>query len=489
MITRRLFFCSLLLLVALQSIDSHAQRNDANTNKAEKYFQSIRNNEALLTDFFQAMPKGGDLHHHFSGALYGEEMYEIARDQGYYVNLSTFEVTRQQPPQTETSEFAKISDYKGPIDIRSKLLRLWSVKDFVTNNQESSETHFFQTFGKFGVTISGFEDSLLRSIKRRAIAEHTQYIETMLVRPNFDHSNQQMQDFLVTNTNELIAIQQRHDSVAAHALFEKMYNELMQRFGFQKIAQNHYNAIVGVNERAKLSPDQDSLVTIRYQNYVGRTSIAADVFAQLVPCFQSCDNNLIVGVNIVAPEDDPTSMRDYWLHMQMFAFLSEKFPKVQYAMHAGELTLGFVKPEDLQWHIRSAVLSAGAKRIGHGVDIAYEKDCDNLLDYMHLHHIAIEINLTSNEFILGVKNERHPFDLYYKHQVPIVISTDDPGVLRSNHTEQFVLLATRYHQIDYKQIKEFVYNSIKYSFMNGADKDRLQRTLDDRFAAFERSIK
>jgi hypothetical protein len=33
----------------------------------------IRNNEAALTAFSQ-MPKGGDLHHHFSGSVYAEPM-------------------------------------------------------------------------------------------------------------------------------------------------------------------------------------------------------------------------------------------------------------------------------------------------------------------------------------------------------------------------------------------------------------------------------
>jgi adenosine deaminase len=37
-----------------------------------------------------------------------------------------------------------------------------------------------------------------------------------------------------------------------------------------------------------------------------------------------------------------------------------------------ELTLGLVQPEDLTSHINDAVYTAGANRIGHGVDMAYE---------------------------------------------------------------------------------------------------------------------
>ncbi|MDI1364737.1 MAG: adenosine deaminase, partial [bacterium] len=108
------------------------------------------------------------------------------------------------------------------------------------------------------------------------------------------------------------------------------------------------------------------------------------------------------------PEDDPTSLADYSLHMRMFQFLAARYPKVKLALHAGELTLGLTSPRDLTFHIREAVEVAGAKRIGHGVDIAYEDDAPALLARMARDHVAVEINLTSNDVILGVKGADHP---------------------------------------------------------------------------------
>src|SRR5690606_28969984 len=90
---------------------------------------------------------------------------------------------------------------------------------------------------------------------------------------------------------------------------------------------------------------------------------------------------LLVGVNIVAPENDETAMGDYWLHMQMYKFCHQQYPDVVYAMHAGELALGMVEPEQLTWHISDAIYTAGAKRIGHGVDIPYEANSYELLRY------------------------------------------------------------------------------------------------------------
>ena len=76
--------------------------------------------------------------------------------------------------------------------------------------------------------------------------------------------------------------------------------------------------------------------------------------------------------------------------------------------------------------------------------------------------VAVEINLLSNEFILGVKDDRHPVLLYKRFNVPLVISTDDPGISRTSLTEQYVLLAKRYSEVKYADIKQYVFNSIEY---------------------------
>ena len=76
--------------------------------------------------------------------------------------------------------------------------------------------------------------------------------------------------------------------------------------------------------------------------------------------------------------------------------------------------------------------------------------------------------------------------MYKDFGVPIVISTDDAGILRTNMTEQYVLLAKRYKDVSYTDIKQFVYNSIHYSFVKeDAVKNKLLKDLDTRFKTFE----
>jgi adenosine deaminase len=195
----------------------------------------------------------------------------------------------------------------------------------------------------------------------------------------------------------------------------------------------------------------------------------------------------IVGVNIVGQESQAVSMRDYTLHMKMFRFLESVYPNVKVALHAGELALGDVPPEGLQFHIDQALTLAHAKRIGHGIDLAHESNAIGIMKKMRADDIPVEINLTSNGFINGIKGENHPITLYRKYGVPYVISTDDAGVTRHNLSNEYVLFASRYKP-DYAELKKASYNSIRYSFLAPADKTRLTRQLDERFAKFEAGI-
>ena len=198
-------------------------------------------------------------------------------------------------------------------------------------------------------------------------------------------------------------------------------------------------------------------------------------------------SDLIVGVNIVGPENGIVAMRDYTLHMKMFRFLKQRYPEVKLAMHAGELVLGLVPPEGLQFHIREAIEIAGANRIGHGIDIFYEHDSYELLQKMKQLNIAVEAIISSNEFILGVENDGHPMRVYKVHGVPLVIATDDAGVSRSTLSNEYLLYSDRYKPT-YAELKALVYNSIRFSFLTESEKQAHVTTLDTRFLNFEAMI-
>ncbi len=103
-----------------------------------------------------------------------------------------------------------------------------------------------------------------------------------------------------------------------------------------------------------------------------------------------------VGFNIVGPESKESAVADYDLNMQMIRVIGAHFPRVHRSLHAGEQTLGKQPPDALLDHEKKAIGIAGAERIGHGTSIAFEQDAVHTLALMARDHIAVEINLTSN---------------------------------------------------------------------------------------------
>jgi adenosine deaminase len=213
-------------------------------------------------------------------------------------------------------------------------------------------------------------------------------------------------------------------------------------------------------------------VEIRYIYQVLRGAAPEQVFAQTLLGFETIQAGMdareqgFVGINFVQPEDGFISMRDYTLQMKMLDYLHSLYPKVHISLHAGELAPGLVPPEGLRFHIRQAVELGHAERIGHGVDALYEDNAPALLNELAQRHVMIEINLSSNEGILGVKGAEHPFPLYRAAHVPVALSTDDEGVSRIDITHEYVRAALDYH-LAYQDLKQLARTGMEHNFLSG----------------------
>jgi adenosine deaminase len=166
------------------------------------------------------------------------------------------------------------------------------------------------------------------------------------------------------------------------------------------------------------------------------------------------------------PEDGFISMRDYTLQMKMLDYLHSVYPKVHITLHAGELAEGLVPPEGLRFHIRQAVELGHAERIGHGVDVMHEDDARGLLTELAAKHVMIEINLSSNEGILDIKGDEHPFPIYKAVHVPVALSTDDEGVSRIDITHEYVRAAIDYG-LTYMDLKRIARTGMEHNFLPG----------------------
>jgi adenosine deaminase len=208
-------------------------------------------------------------------------------------------------------------------------------------------------------------------------------------------------------------------------------------------------------------------VTVKFLYQVLRGLPHESVFAQILLGFELASSDpRFVGLNLVMPEDWYVPIHDFNEHMAMLDYLHGVYPGVHITLHAGEIALGLVRPEDLTYHIRNSVEHGHAERIGHGVDVMLEKDPIGLMKEMAARNVLVEINLTSNDQILNVSGDEHPLPIYIRNGVPVAISTDDEGVARSDMTHEYLRAIEGYH-LSYAELKGITRQSIEHSFLPG----------------------
>src|SRR4029077_15427973 len=101
-----------------------------------------------------------------------------------------------------------------------------------------------------------------------------------------------------------------------------------------------------------------------------------------------------------------------------------------------------------------------------GVSVMLEKDPIGLMKEMAARNVLVEINLTSNDQILGVSGDDPPLPVYMKYGVPVAISSDDEGVARSDMTHEYLRAVESYH-LSYADLKRIARQSLEHSFLPG----------------------
>ncbi|MDO7840730.1 adenosine deaminase family protein [Sphingomonas immobilis] len=413
----------------------------------------IADSPPRLRIFLNAMPKGGDLHNHNGGSIYAEDFLRWAAAGGLCIATDTWRVV--DPPCDKPGRIPAAGLEKDYASY-SRAIDAFSTRGFesgVGDPMVSGYNRFFATFDAFGVASRGNNAASFALTRDQAAADHVAYVEL----GSGSHQVRKVVEALGTT-----------DSLDFDQLYAKIAPAIPTAVAAARKDYDGYEADALSLATCATPEKPDCGVAMRYLPTAIRTVAPQQVFAQLAFNFALVEADpRFVGVNIAAPEHDPIAVRDYALHMRMIAWLKARHPTVKLSLHAGELTLGLVPPRDLAFHIREAVEVAGAKRIGHGIDISYEKDAPALLKRMARDRIDVEINLTSNAVILGVKGKAHPLSLYREYGVPVTLSTDDEGVSRSDMTNEYVRAVTE-QGLRYLDLKAMVRDSLQYSFLPGA---------------------
>lgn len=439
------------LLIVLLSLGGEAQTAE---QKTARYLDSIRNRPTLLLAFLHDMPKGGDLHVHLSGAIYAEDLIDWAADDNFCVDRTTSRLLGPPCDSCEkyTPKPAIRCAYADHV-LYNQIIDAWSMRNW-RPGEESGHDHFFATFDKFGLADRNHTPEAIATVTNRAARENIQYIEYM---HTADHGGAQE-----------VAASVAWDDDLAHL------RERLLQGGLKQVAANTSSTLAEDESRARSqmkcgTPEANPgcNVTVRYLYQVLRGLPRDAVFAQILLGFELASSDPhFVGLNLVMPEDWYVPIHDFHQHMAMLDYLHGVYPKVHISLHAGEIAMGLVKPEDLSFHIRESVGRGHAERIGHGVDVMLEKDPIGLMKEMASRNVMVEINLTSNDQILGVSGEDHPLPIYMKYGVPVAISTDDEGVARSDMTHEYLRAVESYH-LSYPELKQMTRQSLEHSFLPG----------------------
>ncbi len=436
---------------------------------AHAYQAAVRQGPLAVQAFLADFPKGADLHFHLGAGVYAETIIRVAADDRVCIDPAKLDFARNaqgkpakepcEPPLVAATELNGSSLTPAQQDLYDRVVDAFSMRNFVPTPGYSGHDQFFSTFDRFGGLDKSHTGQWIDEITRRADAENNQYLELMET-PSFSHAAGIAHE---AGFNPDLA--QMRQTLLDHGLREEVAEDREQI----KAAVESRNRIQHCGTPQAASACR---VQVRFIYQVLRAFSPEQVFAQTLLGFETVQQAIEqgsddwVGINFVQPEDYMVAMRDYTLHMKMVEYLHGLYPKVHITLHAGELAPGMVPPEGMKFHIRQAVELGHAERIGHGVDAMYEDDAAGLLKEMAKKHVMVEINLSSNEGILGITGDHHPFQYYRAAHVPVAFSTDDQGVSRINLTHEYVRAANDYH-LSYPDLKQLARTGMEHNFLAG----------------------
>ena len=333
------------------------------------------------------------------------------------------------------------------------LIDSFSMRSFVPSAGWSGHDQFFATFARFSGTAKSHGGEWVDEVVQRAASQNEQYLEIMTT-PDFSVASK-----LAAQEHWDGDPRATRDGLLAAGLRDNVAIDRAELDAMDQTRRSREHC-------ADATPQRACAVQVRYLYQVLRAALPERVFAQTLLGFELASvDPRVVGINLVQPEDAYLSMTQYTEQMKMLAYLHSVYPKVHISLHAGELAPGMVPPDGLRFHITQAVEMAGAERIGHGADVMYEGG-DALLQTMAQRHVMVEINLTSNDVILGVKGNEHPLRNYMAAGVPFALSTDDEGVSRIDLTHEYVR-AVLDQGLTYAQLKASARASLEHAFLPG----------------------
>ena len=348
----------------------------------------------------------------------------------------------------------RLADAQTDNDFRTALIDAWSMRSFVPSSGVSGHDHFFAAFAKFGGAASMGE--MAADVVDRAGAQHERYIELMAT----------FQGGAVTTlgkqlrwTGDMADFQRRLLAAGLPSLLPKARADI-------DAGEARMRALMHCGT-PQASPGCS--VTVRWLGQVTRTNPPGAVFAQMLfTAMLSEADPRVVGLNFVSPEDNPTALADYTLHMRMLDYLHGAMPRAKVSLHAGELTLGLVPPDALRFHVRQAVelAHAAAHRARRGCDV---RDRSARSAASRWRNGASRWRSTSPATIRSsaCMGRRIRSRSTAPPACRRSLSTDDEGVERIDRTHELQRAVTEFG-LDWPTLVGLERNTLEYAFVAGA---------------------
>jgi adenosine deaminase CECR1 len=421
------------------------------------WFEDVKKNATpqQLYTFLYALPKGGDLHNHLTGAALSEWMWDAAlaqekRGYTYYTKVAIHNCVPY-------------------------------------GSNEFGDRPYLLLFTNLSAVNHGKLDECQRSEYKRLqdldAREKTGWLNSLRLDQPYEGRNeffgahwQRMNDLFANPYWVMEILQRNMEAFGKEGLaYLETENSLN---GYQKPDGSAFSLDeVAALYRAHLASREARAtgVEVRFTNSILRFAPNAEDSLKFYYSVNDAYRDLFVGINMVGREDDDKGHPLRFL--PTLRELRRKYPDINLSIHAGEV-------DEPNSHVRDTLL-LGAKRIGHGVNLITDDDTMRLMRYGPY---LVEINLISNLLLEYVKDySAHPFPEYLRLGIPVALSTDDRGMWDSNMTDEY-FVAVREFNLSWGELVQLGRNSLKHSFADEPTKQRLLAAYERRVAVFSQQF-
>lgn len=448
---RRLIARLMHYLFAAGLVLSSASVLSADMDTWFREFKQTASDQALY-QLLWALPKGGDLHHHLSGAGFSEWWYDIAtqpeRNGGYIYYTKT--------KLLQCNGYGSNEYGPNPQYLLFRTIQASSYDQLSDCEKEEYEL------------VSELDD-----VKKQAFFNSIRLDKAHEGRNEFFETHWQRLNELTSNPH-----------IGAYILLRNM--QAFANEGLQYL-ETQVNVDRGISPTGELMTPEASLavytdmlasdaalqtgVTVRFQYALLRFLPHAEKHLRWMYDFVDKHRDLYVGINMVGREDND---KGYPLRfLPVLRELRRQYPAINLAIHAGEV-------DEPNQHVRDTLL-LGAQRIGHGLNTI--TDPDTLLLMRHGPYL-IEINLISNRLLDYTPDySTHPFPEYLRTDIPVALTTDDRGMWDSTLTDEYYV-AVKEFNLSWQELIGLARQSLKHSFLPDNVKQAELNTYEQKIKKF-----